>query len=162
MGTYAEIPLSRGLVAIVDVDVAPSMSAWEWHASEKGAGKFYARRNEWTDGNMRAVYLHRVIAGAPDGYEVDHINGDSLDNRRENLRVCPAAKNRQNRLKRIVKSSAFKGVSWDSRRRLWVAAIYVEGRKKYLGRFDSEEAAARAYNTAATLNHREFANLNEV
>lgn len=98
------------------------------------------------------VTLHRfIVRHVPDGMVVDHINGNPLDNRRANLRVCTRAQNSQNVKRRSSNKSGYKGVSWDSERGKWVAKIAVENKDHFLGRFDSKEAAAMAY-AAASLN----------
>ena len=88
----------------------------------------------------------------------DHINGDGLDNRRENLRICTTLKNCQNRQKqRQTSSSVFKGVSWYPNRKKWVAYIKVNGIQLHLGYFTSEYNAAVCYNLAAKKYFGEFA-----
>ena len=102
--------------------------------------------------------MHRVITGAPDGKEVDHINGDGLDNRRCNLRICDGAQNRKNKGPAKSKLSRYLGVYYYHMPGVWRAAC--NGR--YLGTFTSEVAAALAYNEAALVQHGEFARLNQV
>lgn len=107
-------------------------------------------------GNPR-IFMHREIVNAPDGMEVDHINGNQLDNRRCNLRICTHAQNTRNR-KPHGSLPRFKGVKAVDRR--WCAQIMVNGIETYLGRFDSAVAAARAYDAAARRLHGEYARLN--
>lgn len=92
----------------------------------------------------KTVLLHRALFGLVpgDGQEADHINGDPLDNRRENLRVCTRAQNGQNMPSRAG-TSRFRGVSWNTRLAKWVAQGKVNGTVHYLGRFDSETEAAQ-------------------
>jgi hypothetical protein len=110
--------------------------------------------------------MHKVIMGMPPrGLVVDHRNGDGLDNRRSNLRFSTRAGNARNR--RHHRSwrgrecaSRFKGITWDKEARKWCAAIYVDGKRKNLGRFHSEMEAAKAYDRAALAEFGEFARLN--
>jgi hypothetical protein len=101
--------------------------------------------------------------GANPGEHVDHVNGNGLDCRRENLRICSNAENRRNmRIERGV--SRFKGVArcLGNKTRIWEAYIWHENRKIGLGAYRTEEEAARAYNAAALQYHGEFACLNEI
>jgi hypothetical protein len=148
-----EIPLSRGYVAIVDADVADILSAHRWSALIRPDGTAYAHRRV----NGRAVYMHRVIACAPRGVEVDHINGNKLDNRSENLRLATSTQNKANAGPR---SGSYKGVSFDKARGQWRARVMVGGVERFLGRFASETDAARAYDVAAQEIFGEFARLN--
>jgi hypothetical protein len=107
--------------------------------------------------------MHRVILGLPPkNPHVDHKNHDRLDNRRSNLRIVTQAQNNTNRRKRAGTSSRFKGVTWSKPRQKWEAQIQVDGWHRMLGRFATEEEAARAYNQAALAAWGEFAFLNEV
>lgn len=92
--------------------------------------------------------------------EVDHINGDGLDCRRGNLRLCTSQGNNQNRRKTKAYTSRFKGVSLDRSRNQWRATIKLNRKLKYLGRFESQRAAAHAYDIAAIKLFGEFARLN--
>lgn len=107
------------------------------------------------------VLLHRLIAGAGKGECVDHIDGDTLNNRRANLRVCSHAENMRNRRKSSSSRSAYKGVSRQSGMDAWVARIggYKTGRT-YLGTFREERDAALAYDAAAIKLYGDFARLN--
>lgn len=104
-------------------------------------------------------HLHRMIMNAPSGVEVDHINGDTLDNRRCNLRLCTHAENQYNQ-RSHGGSSKFKGVSWDKQSQKWHAYINKEYGRVNLGLFDDEEGAAFAYDVAARILFGEFARLN--
>lgn len=107
----------------------------------------------------RDIRMHRLIAQPPDGMVVDHINGDTLDNRRENLRVCTSAENIRNAgIGRRSKTSRFKGVHLD--KGLWVASAMFNYKKRIIGRFADEEEAAKAYDAFARECFGEFARLN--
>jgi hypothetical protein len=109
-------------------------------------------------------YLHRVITGATKGMDVDHINGDRLDNRRSNLRVCSRSENMKNARKRSRCSSKYKGVTWVKSKKRWRAQITMVECKgsKHIGYFKSEIDAARAYNEAAKEYFGEFAKINDL
>jgi len=107
-----------------------------------------------------AKRLHRFVLDAPKGTEVDHINGDKLDNRRSNLRLCTRADNNRNTPSK-PHTSKFKGVHMSSTGR-WRASIGASKKMIQLGTFDTEEMAALAYNAAARFYYGAFARLNVV
>lgn len=169
MSETIRIPLSRGLFTLVDgKDYADHIKGFgergedaKWYAAGRTGG-FYAARGVRMEcgGRKEIIYLHRLIVGAAPGLEVDHINGDTLDNRRANLRVCTRAENARNLAKRPGGSSRFKGVSWSSGDRRWRAFIRVDRRQISLGSFRAEQDAARAYDDAAIREFGEFARTN--
>ncbi len=154
------IPLTKGHFVLVDEEDYPVYSQFNWSASVLPRTVYaYLRRNH--EGKSRILFLHRVITGAPHGMQVDHINGNGLDCRRSNLRVCTVRANHQNIRKTVVStSSQYKGVSWDKCRSKWLAKVKAGGRYFNVGRFDDEEDAARAYDTKARDLFGEFARLN--
>lgn len=149
------IVLSNGMMAIVDADQFERMNKHQWHPL-KGHQTHYAARDGGT------ILMHRELRTAGSS-EVDHINGNGLDNRLDNLRVVTKSQQRCNQGKRREKhgsSSQFKGVCWDKARERWAAACKFEGKNVYRGRFDNEIAAAIAYDHAARKHHGEYARLN--
>ena len=109
--------------------------------------------------------MHREIArraGICLRGDVDHWNGDGLDNRRRNLRAATPSQNQHNRRKRLGCSSRFKGVHWHKRHGKWAAKIRIDGRQLHLGYFPVERDAAAAYNLAANQEFGEFALTNEI
>ena len=154
------IPLTQGKVALVDDADYEWLNQWKWSAVKKGRC-FYAVRGTERNGVQKQFRMHSEIMGTPKGMEVDHINGDSLDNRRENLRICTHAENiRNQRMRKTIKSSQFKGVSWDKVNKKWKAQIKQGIHTKNLGRFTLEVEAAEAYDCHAKQLYREFANIN--
>lgn len=140
-----EITLTQGRVALVDDEDFDWVSAWKWHA-RKSFGGFYAARTTSKGGK---VFLHRAILKAPTGMYVDHINGDSLDNRRANLRLVTHQQNMMNRVLSSSNTSRFKGVYWQNRGGRWIAKIKYNQKIRHIGTFLTEEDAARAYDTVA-------------
>lgn len=118
--------------------------------------KRYARRTQ----DRKTIYMHRELMNPPEGMEVDHINGNGLDNRKANLRVCTKEENQQNSKKRTGKSSSFKGVCWDSSGRKWRARITVDKKHLQIGQFEMELKAAEAYDKEARYYFGAFAKLN--
>ena len=139
---------------ISDADAPLAESNWYLH--KKG----YATRQQPGGGRNRKLMLHRVILNAPARVKVDHINRDTLDNRRENLRLASDAGNCQNRTLAKNNRSGFKGVRRD--RGKWRAIIHTAGRWIHLGHYSKAEEAARAYDLAAIKFYGEFASPNFV
>jgi len=157
------IAITRGQVVIVDDDKFQWQSQWKWHARRnRPGGIWYAGRVDYTGGKKRLIFMHREILGLSDrNQHVDHINGDGLDNRRSNLRIATNAENNRNHRKPSnALTSLYKGVSWHKLSRKWQAQITFNGKKRYLGLFIDELAAARTYDKAAKELHGEFARLN--
>lgn len=153
------IPLTRGYVVIVDDNDYEWLSRRNWYALGVHPNVYAARKKRKAEGGPGIVLMHRVVAQAEDGDFVDHKNHDGLDNRRVNLRVCPQGLNLANQ-RSSTGGSCFKGVYWNRERKRWVAQIGVNGVKRRLGRYLSEEAAARAYDRAASEVWGDYANLN--
>ena len=130
-----------------------------WHSDHRLDATYAARRTQAN--NIRTkIYLHRLIAEAEDGLVVDHIDGDGLNNRRENLRVCSNKENCRSRHKARGRSK-FKGVLWNRQNQKWKANITIDGRLNHLGFFDDDVLAARAYDRAVQENFGDFNITNE-
>jgi hypothetical protein len=151
-----EIPLSQGLVALVDDEDAERVSsAGKWFAMHTD-GLVYARANaRRPDGGKTSIVMHKFLTGF---VRTDHRNGNGLDNRRSNLRPATNGENMRNARRHSDNRSGFKGVSRNRGR--WRARIQVVGGELALGRFDTAEGAARAYDAAALLHFGEFARVN--
>jgi hypothetical protein len=100
--------------------------------------------------------LHRLILNATRGMVVDHINGNTLDCRRENLRICTNAENIKNCRLYSNSTSGYKGVCWEKGTKKWSAKIQVDKKRIFLGRFDDIELAYEAYKAASSKYHGEF------
>jgi len=161
--TFRRIPLTQGKYAIVDVEDYERVNRYKWYI--KGGSRsstYYAARTITISRAIRIlVCMHRFIINAPDGLEVDHINGNGLDNRKANLRLATNAQNARNKAKRRnARVSRYKGVKRNKKGKRWFATINYNGQRIYLGTYDTEIQAARAYDRAACKLHKEFARLN--
>lgn len=155
------VELDQGHSATIDQADKELVAPYPWRHLRGHNGKIYA----YAQTKSGPVYMHRLIARTPAGRETDHINGDGLDNRRSNLRIATCSQNLANRWKpqRVDGSAAtsrFKGVSWYRSRNKWQSKITVDQHCKNLGRYDSEEEAAQAYDAAAAAHWGPFARLN--
>lgn len=156
------IELTKGHRAVIDAEDFDRVSSWKWSASVTDRGTVYAVRGGYIGmrngrGVYRRVYLHRVLMDAPQGTQVDHIDGNTLNNRRSsNLRFASHAENTRNT--RAYSACGFKGVFVNGGR--WSARIMKNRTAHWLGTFDTAEEAARAYDVAAARLHGAFAWLN--
>lgn len=156
-----EIVLTQGKVAMVDDEDYEYLNQFKWCAANNG-GTFYAIRKACYDGKWITERMHRVLFDIPPGKEIDHIDHNGLNNQRGNLRIVTRQQNKFNA--RAWGQSKYLGVSIynDNGRKYIAANIWINGKKKYLGFFPTEEAAALAYNEAAIGFQGEYANLNKI
>ena len=152
-GGVAEIVLTQGKVALVDAADLPLLAEYQWYANRLGGKGWYAVGNNGPE----KVLMHKVLVEAGDGMEIDHASRDGLDNRRRNLRVCTRAENAANSSKREGGTSGYKGVYWHHGAGKWVAQVSPSGKTIYLGLYEDEEDAARAYDAAALEHYGDFA-----
>lgn len=160
---YREIQLSGGGVALVDSSDYEFLTQWKWfYLNKTYAGR--TKHIEMVDGKPKrmTVKMHNVLMPPPEGYEVDHINGNGLDNRKENLRIVRHQQNMWNRKAVTGSKSKYKGVDWYAASGSWRAYIKIDGKQKHLGCYKQEDDAARAYNKAALALHGQYARLNPV
>lgn len=151
--TAVQILLSNGERALVSPEDAALVSVFKWSKLKVGYAQAYMGGGRK---NPRRVYMHRLIMNAPTGLEVDHINGDKLDNRRENLRLATRKQNSRNLPARA--RSGYRGVAPNHKR--WAAQITVDGQMHYLGTFNTPEEAALRYDHEARACFGDFARLN--
>jgi hypothetical protein len=151
------IPLTKGMFAIVDPEDVELLSAHKWHAS-KSQGAYYASAGIYVDGEQVHQTMHRLVKNNPEGLYIDHINGNTLDNRKSNLRVCTPTENRINSKVRKDNKSGYKGVHQRGNR--WWAELVSKGKRYRFGSFLTPEDAAKAYDRAARKYHGEFARTN--
>jgi len=163
------IELTQGQVALVNDEDYGGLNQFKWFAVwSPNTKSFYAERHSKTvNGKRHTISMAREVLGLQKGdkRQADHINHDTLDNRRCNLRICTHQQNGMNRRKRRPHagkkcSSRYSGVCWDKRAKKWRAYIRHNGKRIYLGYFTSEIEAAKAYDKKAKELFGEFANLN--
>lgn len=157
---YKQIPLAKTYkVVLVDDYDFYHLSQFSWSLIEQGQNSYTK-----TELNGTTVYMYQLILVSPSrNFFPDHIDGDGLNNQRQNLRLVTRAQNQWNRSKTDSDvTSQYKGVYYAKDRQKWRAQINTNGKRKLLGEFKSELSAARAYNKAATELHGEFAKLNEI
>lgn len=155
-----EVPLTRGYVALVDDEDFERVAAKKWTALVRP--RRVSAQHYWREGpKVKGVGLGPFIMEPPPGMQVDHANGDPLDNRRCNLRICTPEQNMQNRRTplRAQRSTPFKGVQQVPSGR-YRALVFANGREHWAGTHDTAEGAARAYDAKALEVHGEFARLN--
>jgi hypothetical protein len=160
-----KIKLTGGKFAIIDDEDYERINQHKWFIStNKSSATNYAVRNrKSTEKNkikLAQIKMHREILNYFDYLTVDHINGNGLDNRRINLRLCTVFQNTHNLRTRKTNTSGYKGVVWYKAGKYWQAQIKVNYKNIYLGRFLNKKEAALAYNNGAIKYFGEFANLN--
>ena len=138
---------------MIDEEDRKKVEKYRWHVNSG-----YLRG--WV-GNKK-MRLQNYIISPPDGYYVDHINGNPLDNRKENLRIVSKIENSRNRKLNHNNTSGYRGVYYDKRSDNWVARINYFKKKLHLGSFNNKKDAACAYNRAAIKYYGSFAQFNKV
>ena len=156
---FQKLSVSQGLSVLVDESDLPILSDHSWHVVKTHNGVRYVNCTIMVNGKKKEVPMHRLLLKPLPNQHVDHINRNGLDNRRINLRICTPSQNRWNSLP-TIHSSKFKGVSWQTDRQRWRAQITHRGKKIYIGKYRSEEDAARAYDRVARRLCGKFAWLN--
>ena len=150
-----EISLTNSdLKVLVDDEDFDRLVIHSWYFRDN-----YAARSYWIP-KHRTIFIHSEIMNFPTGYEVDHINHNGLDNRRENLRLCTHSQNAKNSKLPINNTSGYKGACYRKDIKKWHSYITVDGNRLFLGFYNELIDAAKAYDRAAKLHYGEFANLN--
>jgi len=149
------ISLTRGQFAIVDDEDFQELNKYKWFAIKNRNGDFYAVRKKKTEKGQKTIRMHRIIMNAPKYLLVDHRDHNTLDNRKNNLRICTNSENSMNQKIRNGCSSKYKGVCWFKPYKNWMGYITVNGKTIFLGYFEDEDKAARAYNVASRKYHGE-------
>jgi hypothetical protein len=155
-----EIPLSRGMVAIIDDEDYDRIARFKWYAINKGVNRmtpqWYAMRDVVSGGKHKHISMHHEIVQAKQGEMFDHKDRNGLNNQRDNIRRCTPGQNSGNTKSHTDSSSHYKGVSFLKRTGRW--KVSIQG--KHLGYFADEHSAAQAYDRAAVEAFGEFAFLN--
>lgn len=143
--------------AIIDKEDVSRISYYKWRLSKGGTER--SKCNGVVTGNGKETYtnsLHRHIMDCPNNMYVDHINGNRLDNRKCNLRICTNQENNFNAIARNNNTSGYKGVWFDKTRNKWVSEIKISGRKIFIGRYEDIKEAAFTRLYTETLLHKEY------
>ena len=152
-----EIPLTQGKVALVDDEDYEYLNQWNWCAAKSGRN-YYAIRS--INGSSIQIRMHRVIMNTPDKLEVDHIDGEGLNNQKTNLRNCTRLQNVLNqKTQKSNKTSKYRGVLWNGKRG-WRVQIQYKSTVYYLGYYTNEEQAARIWDKKAVELFGDFARRN--
>ena len=158
--SIAYVPLTQGQFALIDSADAEELARFRWYAvGNKAQNSFYAMRKIRTFDNRRIhLGIHQQLMGdCPFNHIVDHANGNSLDDRRCNLRFATASQNTMNSRRMSSNDCGFKGVYWHKKNRYYIARIMVNGKRRSLGCFNTPEAAHEAYARAACKHFGQFA-----
>mgnify|MGYP001593425534 CR=1 FL=1 len=158
-----KIPLTQGKFALVDDEDFQNFSKYKWHCNNGYAKRMFSIGQFNGKSKLKAIYLHREIIGNNTKFGTDHIDGNRLNNQKNNLRICSQKKNAMNRTKQTASSSSqYKGVYWCKIVEKWRANIGFKRKKIHLGNFDCEMEAAKKYNEYAKKIFGKFAKLNVI
>lgn len=153
------LQLTQNKKTKVDNSDYERLNKYKWHAEKQGGKYWYAgRRIYYKNGKNKGLYLARIIMNPPKGMIVDHINGNTLDNRRKNLRIITRQQNTWNQKIRITNTSGYRGVSWDKKNKKWKAFVA----KTYYGLYENKWAAALIHNIWAKERYGKFVKLNKI
>lgn len=141
-------------VVLMDQETFESIKDYSISVTSHGYARIHSKKH-----GLVNQYLHRYIMKNPQGKTIDHINGNRLDNRKENLRICNQRENSRNSSARMG-TSIYKG-GYENKQS-WLAQITVDGKCYHIGSFDTQEEAALAYNEKAKEFHGDFAHLNVI
>lgn len=154
------IKLSKGYVTKVDDEDFDSLNKFKWWFGPGGYAVRQVHIGKRNGGKCENIFMHQSIMGARKELTVDHINGDKLNNTRENLRFATQSQNSVNRV--VVNPSGYRGVQFDKVTKKWKAKITKDYKQYALGSYETKEEAAKAYDKSAIELYGEFARLNFV
>ena len=149
-----KIQLTQNKYALVDYEDYEKINKYNWQVSKNKRSYYATRKNK----NKSRIIMHRILINCPENLQVDHINGNGLDNRKENLRICTTSQNAKNKRLNKNNTSGFKGVIWCKHHKKWLARICVDRKLKFLGYFIKINDAKEAYIKASKQYHKEFSN----
>lgn len=153
-----EIPLTNStLIAVIDDEDYINIGGYNWQLN-KHTRTYFATSTICGKPTM----LHYMIWPHKEGFEIDHRDGNGLNNQKSNFRYATHAQNNANKGLTIANTSGYKGICFDRRRNKWQAKICINYKQMGLGNYATKEEAARAYNLAAIKYHGEFARLNQI
>ena len=157
------ITTSSGYEALIDDEDWDKIKDFAWHINKRGTN-LYVVSSKFKNGKRENYKLHRLLLSAPPGMQVDHIDGNSLNNHKSNLRLCTNQQNTCNSKKSFAgnPSSQYKGVCFYKKHKKWKSQIMFNYKQINLGLFSTELEAAIAYNNAAVRLHGEFARINKL
>lgn len=157
------IYLKNGMFALVDNDDYERINAYNWIYLNKGDG--YARRSYQNGGRQITVLMHRTVMNLDDDQHIDHVNGNTLDNRKINLRICDRSQNMANRKMHKNNKSGFKGVYQHHMKngsKAFEAKIQFRKKSKSIGYFKTAKEASDAYDNESKKLHGEFSRPNSL
>jgi hypothetical protein len=149
------------LFAIVEDIDFNFLNKFKWHVRVSKSGNMYAY-TKWNTNPVKHMDMHRLIMKPKDGFIIDHIDNNGLNNRRSNIRICTRSQNNFNRRISTNTITGFKGVHYRKDSNKFRAKIEIDKKVMYLGYFDNAKLAAKAYNDAAIKYYGEFARLNNL
>jgi len=156
---YREIPLTQSKVAIVDIDDYEELSKYKWYANPIKKN-YYGTRDIYKNKKKKRYYMHRVIMKVEKILKIDHKNGNTLDNRKSNLRVATPRQNGMNKKQKEGGSSKYKGVYRRIERKTWTVEIEYKGKGRTINGIKNEEVAGLIYDLLAYDWYEEYARYN--
>lgn len=156
----------KGLRVVIDEEDYPLFTMFNWYIKTTPSNKKYLVSYSQKVVNGKVLYnkkfsLHRVITNAPSDKEIDHINQNTLDNRKCNLRICDKSDNLKNKSKYKNNTTGYKGVTKkNGRRKKYMTQISIDGKTKFIGSFLTAKEAAEKYDEVCLIHYGEFGSLN--
>ncbi len=162
-----KISLTKNKVALIDDEDYEQLVKYNWCFTKGYAGRAIVIPNSYNrvtcpKGKSRPVLMHRQIMNPPKGMEIDHRDGNGLNNQRSNLRLCTHSQNLKNQIIPKNNTSGYKGVRWNKPNKKWDSRIMLNGKSIHIGVFKNIQDAALAYNMKAKELFDEFAKINEI